>query len=90
MSKIGLKMCITKVWGVLGGKPWFYTFWGSEGGIWGLVYLAHIQYPIGQKYTVNTHHHRGINIILYIYIYTGGGYIGGIWGIGLLLIPPLI
>jgi hypothetical protein len=22
------KMCVTKVLGGFGGKPWFYTFWG--------------------------------------------------------------
>jgi hypothetical protein len=32
----GPKMCVTKVWGVLGGKPWFYTFWGFGAcfGVW--------------------------------------------------------
>jgi hypothetical protein len=32
LGGVSLKMCVTRVLGVLGvlgGKPWFYTFWGS-------------------------------------------------------------
>jgi hypothetical protein len=40
LGKRGPEMCVTKVWGVLGGKPWFYTFWGSGACFRGLVRLA--------------------------------------------------
>jgi hypothetical protein len=58
--------------GVWGFKPWFYTFWGSEGVFWGLVRLAHSkQEPTVCKYLINYIIHIDINIILSIYLYRG-------------------
>jgi hypothetical protein len=42
LGGLGPKMCVTKVWGFLGDKPWFYTFWGFWDCFRGLVYLAHV------------------------------------------------
>jgi hypothetical protein len=74
-------MCETKVWGVLGGKPWFYTFWGCFGVFRGLVYLAHKTKNQRNKRTENnTIIIKEISSSYYIYIYIsiqGGAIIGG-------------
>jgi hypothetical protein len=56
----GLKMCVTKVWGVLGDteglNPGFTHFRGFRGGILGRVYLA-ILLPTRTSTNKTEHHH---------------------------------
>jgi hypothetical protein len=85
-------MCVTKVWGVLGGKPWFYTFWGFWGLFWGWVRLASGKRRDKNFITEQRNiiiNQRDINIILYIYIYTGGGYYRGYMGYRPFIDSPL-
>jgi hypothetical protein len=66
-------MCVTKVWGFLGGKPWFYTFWGSGACFGGGVHLVPQNNQSEKKPEKETNHNPKIHtIILYIYLYRGG------------------
>jgi hypothetical protein len=76
--------------GFRGVNPGF-THFGGLGPVLGSgSFSQHTNYSYQTTYTKNLIFiHSIILYHIYIYIYTGGGYIGGIWGIGLLLIPPL-
>jgi hypothetical protein len=53
-----------------------------------VVHLANIRDDLKIIYSIRNTSTSKVSISYYIYIYTGGGLYRGIWGIGLLLIPP--
>jgi hypothetical protein len=84
-------MCETKVWGVLGGITLVLHILRVLGGIWGFGSFSPLLYSIyktSKKSKIIIIHKSILYHTIYISI-QGGGFIGGIRGIGLLLDSPL-
>jgi hypothetical protein len=66
-------MCVTRVWGGFGGQTLVLHILGVLGGFGGFGYSSRLVISEIHAYETENHQQRDIIIILYIYIYTGGG-----------------